>query len=145
MFNLEGTLFCIPVGMGPELSWLERTTDNRKVGGSSPLGPTNSLNGNRRDRKRTIPRPVGDRKGLSKGNWFPFEVRSPRSGQFSAENLAHLWGYSSAGRAPALQAGGRRFDPDYLHQFRIEDGWKRTKGCTFRSGFKRDWKLHLEN
>ena len=25
------------------------------------------------------------------------------------------WGYSSAGRAPALQAGGRRFDPDYLH------------------------------
>ena len=26
------------------------------------------------------------------------------------------WGYSSAGRAPALQAGGRRFDPDYLHQ-----------------------------
>ena len=29
------------------------------------------------------------------------------------------WGYSSAGRAPALQAGGRRFDPDYLHQKRI--------------------------
>ena len=26
--------------MGPELSWLERTTDNREVGGSSPLGPT---------------------------------------------------------------------------------------------------------
>ena len=55
------------------------------------------------------------------------------------------WGISSVGRAPALQAGGRRFDPDYLHQFRIEDGWKRTRGCTFRSGFKRDWKLHLEN
>ena len=26
------------------------------------------------------------------------------------------WGYSSAGRAPALQAGGQRFDPVYLHQ-----------------------------
>ncbi len=26
-------------------------------------------------------------------------------------------GCSSAGRAPALQAGGRRFDPDQLHQF----------------------------
>src|SRR5690606_4705498 len=26
------------------------------------------------------------------------------------------WGHSSAGRAPALQAGGRRFDPDWLHQ-----------------------------
>src|SRR6266481_7267769 len=26
------------------------------------------------------------------------------------------WGRSSAGRAPALQAGCRRFDPDRLHQ-----------------------------
>ena len=25
------------------------------------------------------------------------------------------WGYSSAGRAPALQAGGQEFDPPYLH------------------------------
>ena len=27
------------------------------------------------------------------------------------------WGFSSAGRAPALQAGGRRFDPVILHQY----------------------------
>ena len=40
LFNLEGTHRTPKVGMGPELSWLERTTDNRKVGGSSPLGPT---------------------------------------------------------------------------------------------------------
>ena len=26
-----------------------------------------------------------------------------------------VWGYSSAGRAPALHAGGQRFDPAYLH------------------------------
>ena len=26
-------------------------------------------------------------------------------------------GHSSAGRAPALQAGGRRFDPVWLHHF----------------------------
>ena len=26
-----------------------------------------------------------------------------------------LWGVSSAGRAPALHAGGHRFDPDTLH------------------------------
>ena len=26
------------------------------------------------------------------------------------------WGRSSTGRAPALQAGGRRFDSDRLHQ-----------------------------
>ena len=29
--------------------------------------------------------------------------------------LRDIWGYSSAGRAPALQAGGQRFDPAYLH------------------------------
>ena len=28
----------------------------------------------------------------------------------------NVWGCSSIGRAPALQAGGRRFDPDWLHQ-----------------------------
>ena len=27
----------------------------------------------------------------------------------------YLWGCSSVGRAPALQAGGQRFDPAYLH------------------------------
>ena len=26
------------------------------------------------------------------------------------------WGCSSAGRAPALQAGGQEFDPPHLHQ-----------------------------
>ena len=26
-----------------------------------------------------------------------------------------LWGFSSAGRAPALHAGGQRFDPVKLH------------------------------
>ena len=29
------------------------------------------------------------------------------------------WGHSSAGRAPALHAGGRRFDPAWLHQFAL--------------------------
>ena len=28
-----------------------------------------------------------------------------------------IWGLSSAGRAPALQAGGQRFDPARLHHF----------------------------
>ena len=35
-----------------------------------------------------------------------------------------IWGYSSAGRAPALQAGGQRFDPAYLHQERKPDETK---------------------
>ena len=28
-----------------------------------------------------------------------------------------VWGRSSAGRAPALQAGGHRFEPVRLHQY----------------------------
>ena len=37
---------------------------------------------------------------------------------FSSTNVnksSLLWGYSSAGRASALQAEGQRFDPVYLH------------------------------
>ena len=29
--------------------------------------------------------------------------------------LPNLWGYSSVGRAPALQAGGHEFESRYLH------------------------------
>ena len=40
-------------------------------------------------------------------------------------------GCSSAGRAAALQAVGRRFDPDQLHQRRVEDPAARKilEGC----------------
>ena len=30
--------------------------------------------------------------------------------------MRQLWGCSSAGRAPALHAGGQEFDPPHLHQ-----------------------------
>jgi hypothetical protein len=30
--------------------------------------------------------------------------------------LSQVWACSSAGRAPALQAGGHRFDPGHVHQ-----------------------------
>ena len=33
-------------------------------------------------------------------------------------NLLEIWGCSSAGRAPALQAGGRQFDSVHLHHGR---------------------------
>ena len=42
-----------------------------------------------------------------------------------------IWGFSSAGRAPALQAGGQRFDPANLHQL-LRDWLK----------FQRKLKLH---
>ena len=34
---------------------------------------------------------------------------------FRVRAMEDLWGFSSAGRAPALQAGGQRFDPANLH------------------------------
>ena len=38
----------------------------------------------------------------------------------SIEVLHGFRGISSAGRAPALQAGGQRFDPVILHQFFVK-------------------------
>ena len=35
---------------------------------------------------------------------------------FNFEGAAFKWGCSSAGRAPALHAGGQEFDPPHLHQ-----------------------------
>ena len=41
-------------------------------------------------------------------------------------------GYSSAGRAPALQAGGRRFDPVNLHQkAKSKRSWKERFDLVF--------------
>ena len=43
---------------------------------------------------------------------------------------AKFWGCSSVGRAPALQAGGRQFEPDQLHQNKRneKENTKRQKG-----------------
>ena len=40
------------------------------------------------------------------------------------------WGLSSAGRAPALQAGGHRFEPGSLHKGR----WSRGEASVSRKG-----------
>ena len=51
-----------------------------------------------------------------------FNFEGPQGNSKKMERLgktqlkAPLWGYSSDGRAPALQAGGQRFEPVYLHQ-----------------------------
>jgi hypothetical protein len=39
---------------------------------------------------------------------IPLKIESPLS-----------WACSSAGRAPALQAGGRRFDPGHVHHISL--------------------------
>ena len=40
-------------------------------------------------------------------------------------SFQHTWGHSSAGRAPAWHAGGRRFDPAWLHHL--------SPGCVLKS------------
>ena len=49
-------------------------------------------------------------KGEVGSSTLPRPTRLPPNQRFTNR------GHSSAGRAPALQAGGRRFDPAWLHQ-----------------------------
>ena len=57
------------------------------------------------------------------GKVFTFQ---PRWGNILKVDI--LRGHSSAGRAPALQAGGHRFDPDILHYQR-----QLVKVCTLKT------------
>ena len=46
----------------------------------------------------------------------------PRGRRFESclpDNQIKYWGLSSAGRAPALHAGGQRFDPASLHHIKF--------------------------
>ena len=45
-----------------------------------------------------------------------FNFEGPEGTSKEAKPYARAWGCSSAGRAPALQAGGQEFDPPHLHQ-----------------------------
>ena len=49
--------------------------------------------------------------GFLRVTLFNLEGIRPKGGGEPGE-----WGFSSAGRAPALQAGGQRFEPANLHQ-----------------------------
>ena len=69
--------------------------DKHEVGGSSPLGPTSAQSAQCRIRNAECR--MKDAKNGEKQN--PIK-----------------WGCSSAGRAPALQAGGHGFESHHLHQ-----------------------------
>ena len=65
----------------------------------------------------------------------------------ATDNEYHTWGYSSAGRAPALQAGGQRFDPAYLHHIYFRIFRKRIvvffENCIEKKSSKSQ-RIHLE-
>ena len=46
-------------------------------------------------------------------NWPRFKIRAAPG---AAQDVPQIRGCSSVGRAPDLHSGGRRFDPDQLHQ-----------------------------
>ena len=56
-------------------------------------------------------------KGETKTQWS-FEIEYFKTE--IVDLISTIWGVSSAGRAPALQAGGHRFDPGTLHHFELE-------------------------
>ena len=65
----------------------------------------------------------GGRSAVASGwRWIDARASPARTGaRAEARDLEPRWGLSSAGRAVALQASGRRFDPDRLHHSRVPD------------------------
>ena len=49
--------------------------------------------------------------------WLEHTPDKREVGSSSLPRPTKVWGRSSAGRAPALQAGGHRFEPVRLHQY----------------------------
>ena len=45
----------------------------------------------------------------------------------------YIWGYSSVGRAPALQAGGREFESLYLHLLSKESRTLYLENCIYET------------
>ena len=84
------------IGNGPiAQSRLERTPDKREVVGSIPTRPTT---------------PNSDC-----GIWIS-ELKKIKIRNLQSQIRNRFGGCSSVGRAPALHAGGHRFDPVHLHQ-----------------------------
>ncbi len=111
-------------------SVVEQSAVNRSVVGSNPTcGAMESCPSGRRS---TIGNRVGCESGLEGSNpslsatlnYFLWPVGQavktpPFHGGNTGSNPVRVtkWRISSAGRAPALQAGGRRFEPCILHHF----------------------------
>ena len=53
----------------------------------------------------------GARSGMYLGTWAPQRLRATKQ----SRKKTSIWGISSAGRAPALHAGGQGFEPLILH------------------------------
>ncbi len=87
--------------------------------------------------------PVTKTKSPDFGRGFLFASQLLRACRKHLANSSHprrirppaSWGHSSAGRAPAWHAGGRRFDPAWLHQHPVirPIGWMQHQNSSFRA------------
>ena len=66
-----------------------------------------------------------------KARWLSWLERRPVTAKVvgSSPIRVVLWGVSSAGRAPALQAGGHRFEPCRSHQCGGIPEWPKGTDC----------------
>ena len=66
---------------------------------------------------------------------------------FGPPLLLLIWGFSSAGRAPALQAGGHRFDPGTLHHKELTETPSNWCFIEFLEEETQNapWKLNIES
>ena len=83
--------------------------------------------------------------GLLQPAWLFRRKASPFWPTTFKEEKMKIRGFSSAGRAPALQAGGQRFDPANLHQKKrlTEVPWKQETSLSLLE--IRSSKMYLEN
>ena len=86
------------IDLRQQLNWIEYLSTEQGVTGSIPVQRANYINGKQHS---LVVHLVWDQGVAGSNPVFP----------------TIYWGLSSAGRAPALHAGGQEFDPPRLHQF----------------------------
>ena len=84
-------------------------TTNQEVTGSTPVGRTIFKSVNQFNQLNYI------REVAQLGRALGLGPRGRRFESCLPDSLKFIWGLSSDGRAPALHAGGQRFDPASLH------------------------------
>ena len=141
LYSVLNVYLTFKLRMGLQLSWLERTPDKREVDGSSPFRPTIKLNyplrGLSSDGRAPALHAGGQRfdpaslhhyyfttiygKQLSLVEHLVWDQGVAGSNPVFPTLIKRIWGLSSDGRAPALHAGGQRFDPASLHHIYLNE------------------------
>ena len=94
-------------------------TTDQKVRGSTPLGRATYFCQSMKREVAQLGRALGlGPRGRRFESCLP-DFFEPKIKKILNIKVIPKWGISSAGRAPALRAGGQRFDPARLHSYLI--------------------------